>query len=85
MGDQLPLFDKSEIPYNWEKDWQDMPEFSQEDITPIHQIIVSFETYEDVKTFGELLNQKITYKTKSIWFPELDIEKPGNFIYTQEK
>ncbi len=35
------------------------------------QIIVSFETYEDVKEFEKLIGQKLTYKTKQIQWPKL--------------
>jgi len=39
---------------------------------------------EDVKAFAELIGQKITYKTDTLWFPKLNLEKPSNFIYTDE-
>lgn len=78
--DQISMFDeKSEE--SWRKHWKGMPEFNMEDKKPFHQIIVSFESNEDVRKFRELIGQKVTYKTKSIWFPALNLEKPSNFAY----
>lgn len=81
---QINLFDKSDMPYKWEDEWQDMPEFVQEDKTPYQQIIVSFTSEKDVKEFSQLINQKLTYKTKSIWYPKQDIIEPKNFRYENE-
>ena len=71
IENQMNIFDILGIDEDWKKEWQDMPEFIQEDLTPHQQIIVSFESDKDVKDFGLLLNQKLTYKTKSIWFPKM--------------
>ena len=69
---------------DWYIHWKNMPEFIQEDETPFQQIIVSFETKEDVKLFEKLVNQKLTYKTKSLWFPKIDEDKPSDYVYTKE-
>lgn len=50
-------------------EWVGMPDFSNEDKGPKRQLIVSFKDDVDVKAFGELIGQKITDKTRSIWFP----------------
>ena len=55
---------------DYTKEWEGMPEFVQEDNMPHRQIIISFENESDIKQFGELLNQNITNKTKSLWFPK---------------
>lgn len=68
---------------SWRKHWVAMPEFSQEDMQPAQQIIVSFESRADVEAFQKLIGQKLTENTKSIWFPEQDNEKPSKFIYTE--
>jgi len=52
-----------------EKEWVGMPEFVQDKKEPFAKIIVRFETEEDLKKFAELIDQKLTNKTKSIWFP----------------
>jgi len=46
-----------------------MPEFEQEDLTADYQIKVSFLTVQDIQDFGEKIGQKLTEKTRSIWFP----------------
>ncbi len=55
----------------WESEWQGMPEFVQEKQKPFSQIIVRFETQEDLDEFSRLIGQKLTPKTKSIWHPQL--------------
>jgi hypothetical protein len=83
--EKLPsLFNEGEIPEKFSNEWQGMPEFIQEDQTPTQQIIVSFQNQEDVKKFSELIGIKLTYKTKSIWYPELNRIKPSSLIYSQE-
>lgn len=54
---------------SWIKEWQDMPEFIQEKKEPYSQIIVRFETREDLDDFEKIIGQKLTAKTKSIWHP----------------
>lgn len=62
----LPMFD---IDSKWQEEWKDMPEFVQEKQRPFHQLIVRFESQEDYDEFQKLIQQKLTKKTKSIWFP----------------
>ena len=52
-----------------QKHWTDMPEFVQEKKTPFSQIIVRFESEDDLNEFAKIINQKLTPKTKSIWHP----------------
>ena len=58
------LIDPNELEDWWEKHWKDMPEFSQEDLTPVQSIIVHFYTKEDAQDFAELVGSRITSKTK---------------------
>ena len=60
---------------NPQDEWEGMPEFKQEDKTPQKQIIVSFKNEKDMQLFSELIGQKLTNKTKSIWYPKVEIEK----------
>lgn len=62
MSNGNDLFDKH-------PDWVGMPEFVQEKKEPFKELIVRFETEEDYKDFAEVINQKLTVKTKSIWHP----------------
>jgi hypothetical protein len=50
-------------------EWVGMPEFVQQKKTPFKELIVRFETEADYLDFQQLLNQKMTNKTKSIWHP----------------
>lgn len=84
MKDKEPTLFNIEDLEKWKTEWIGMPEFVQEDLDPVQQIMVSFETREDVEKFAELTKQKLTYKTKSIWYPESSKEKPSNFIYIDE-
>ncbi len=80
-NNQLMLFNPEEIPTEWEKEWNDMPDFVYEDKQPYHQIIVSFNNIDDLKKFSRLIGQKITHKTKSIWFPNPNNIKPSDYYY----
>lgn len=65
-------FSNEKEPEWWEEYWQGMPEFIQEDQTSYKSIIVHFENKEDIKKFAKLIDQKITFKTKSVWYPKVD-------------
>ena len=52
-----------------ENHWIDMPEFIQEKKEPFAQIIVRFDSEKDLNEFAEMISQKLTPKTKSIWHP----------------
>jgi len=69
---------------NWEKEWKGMPEFSQEDLTSAVSIIVHFANNEDRDKFADIIGQKLTSKTKSIWFPKLEIDKVINKRYVDK-
>ncbi len=81
---QMNLFDALGSEEDWKREWQGMPEFVQEDAQPFQSVIVHFETKEDRDNFALLIDQRITYKTKSLWVPKLGLDKPSAFIYTNE-
>lgn len=56
----------------WKKHWVGMPEFIQEDNPPYKKLIMSFRNKEDYDAFAKLIDQKLTEKTKSAWYPGLD-------------
>lgn len=68
----------------WKKEWLEMPEFIQEDAQPIKQIIVSFLKKEDIEDFAKLVEQNITENTRSLWYPEVQKERPSNFLWVDE-
>lgn len=55
--------------FDWEKEWVEMPEFVQEKKEPFSKITIRFETEEDLNEFAKKIGQKLTPKTKSIWYP----------------
>jgi len=65
-------------------EWQDMPEFFQEDLTPYRVLNVRFRNEEDVQKFAELMGQKITPKLKTIWFPYAEPRVVAHLRYVDE-
>jgi hypothetical protein len=78
---QVSLFDKGEW---WQEFWKGMPEFIQEDLTPVKTIYVHFETREDMEAFAKLVDQPLTMNTRSIWYPEAEIGRIANKRYIDE-
>ena len=72
------LFDDQ---FDYEKEWQGMPEFVSEDLKSIAAVTVNFLTVEDMNAFSELIGKRITFQTKSILFP---VVKPVKKIYIDE-
>ena len=64
--EQPTLFDCQSI---YDEHWQDMPEFNQERQKPFSKIIVRIASQEDLDSFAKLIGQRLTPKTKSIWYP----------------
>ena len=59
---------------DYEKEWQGMPEFEQEDLSAWKSITVHFDSPENLNNFSELIEQNLTEKTKSIWYPKKERE-----------
>jgi len=76
---QPQLFDMEE------DEWQGMPEFVQEDLSPHRVIYVRFRNDEDVAKFEELMGQKITEKQKTIWFPYAEPRLRAHLRYVDEE
>jgi len=74
--------DKNEL--DAELEWTGMPEFINNDLSPKRQLIVSFKTDEDVQLFARFINQNITDKTKSLWYPEVKDLVQNDKIYSDE-
>ena len=51
--------------------WQGMPDFSQPDGGPFRTIKVHFKDQTAVNTFAELIGQKMTNRTKWVWYPQV--------------
>jgi hypothetical protein len=52
-------------------EWKDMPEFVQGKQEPYAQMIIRFRNQQDLDEFSEMIGQKLTVKTKSLWHPSL--------------
>jgi hypothetical protein len=75
------LFDE---PTEWQKEWKDMPEYIQEDLTSFRKIVIHFKSQEDVNAFAKLIGQKITPKQPSLWYPPHEIRRYANKRYVDE-
>ena len=53
-------------------EWRGMPEYNQPNNTAFRQIVVEFDNDKEVEAFAELLEQSVTEKTKSLWYPPRD-------------
>lgn len=67
--------------HDWKEHWRGTLQFNQENKKPIQKITVSFECEADVEKFAELTGYKITKKTKSIWFPFREKDKPREYAW----
>jgi hypothetical protein len=61
-----------------------MPEFIQKKREPFSKIIIRFETEEDLKRFSDIIGQKLTQKTKSIWYPYKSHWGNGRSVWIDE-
>lgn len=56
----------------WRRHWKHMPDFKNDANPPYKKLIVHFRNEEDYNDFASRLEQLMTIKTKSIWYPALD-------------
>lgn len=71
-------------PFDPNAEWQGMPEFHQEDKTAWKSLIVNFSSIDDLQSFSELIGQSLTEKTRSIWYPQAEIERYADKRYIDE-
>lgn len=70
--------------HDWKAEWVGMPEFVQEPDKPYQTLTVRFRNAEDVQAFAELIGQRITPLTKSLWVPVLVRGVHGRKRYVAE-
>ena len=58
-----------------EKEWHGMPEFSHVSKEPVKQLVITFDTEEQYNEFQKLIDQPLSDKTQSVWWPKAEIEK----------
>lgn len=75
------LFDPGKA---WENEWVDMPEYRHKDLTPKRSVLVHFASKADVDAFADLVGQRITPQTRSLWFPPAPIGLMSDRIYIDE-
>lgn len=56
-------------------EWNGMPEFQQDDQRAFRSIIVHFKDQAALDLFAKTTKQKISDKTKSFWYPEIEITR----------
>ena len=67
-----------------ENEWRGMPEFNQPNNGAYRQVIVSFEDEAGIAEFFRLIKQSYTDKTKSVWFPDREMNRLQDlFIYDE--
>lgn len=62
-------------------EWKGMPEFKNEDIGAYRHIIVNFTCEENIQAFAKLIGQSLTDKARSIWFPQVPVDKNTDMRY----
>jgi hypothetical protein len=70
--------------FDWKREWQDMPEFVQEDLMPYRVLNIRFRNEEDVQEFAKLMEQVITPKQKTLWFPYAAPRRAAHLRYADE-
>ena len=78
------LFGNDEEGFDWRREWVGMPEFHQDDLTPHRVIYVRFRNDEDVQEFAKLMQQRITPKQKTIWFPFAEPRRTQHLRWVDE-
>ena len=72
------LFEVEEVEIDtdhWTQHWKGMPEYKQDDNGPWKTIKMHFRNEEDFKEFSKLTGNNLSKKTKSAWYPKLEITK----------
>lgn len=79
----------SQFSYKWEKEWQGMPEFIQDDLIPFKTISIYFKDELSVKIFSKLVGQIITKdigkSIRSIWYPKVLVDSWSKRRYIDKK
>jgi hypothetical protein len=58
---------------DWEKAWIGMPDFRMENLQSWQSIVVHFANLQDREKFEQIVGQRITHSTRSIWHPKAEI------------
>lgn len=69
---------------SWKKHWVGMPEFKNDKEVPHKQLKINFRNEEDYQKFAKLIDQNLSEKTKSIWFPYMPKEQNSLMRWVEE-
>ncbi len=81
---QLTFGYYSEVKELWKKEWQGMPEYEHENLEPWKTLYVHFEDRKAMDNFSKLVEQSLTSRTRSIWYPEAEIGRFAGKAYVDE-
>ena len=76
--------DANALPFEGENPadhWKGLPEFENENDPNFKSVILHFKTEEDLESYSELTGQKITEKTRSIYYPPRENEDKMDKVY----
>jgi hypothetical protein len=65
-------------------EWEGMPEFVSEDQGSWSHVVVHFANEEDQQKFATLIEQPMTEKTRSLWYPRAEIVRITDKEYVGE-
>lgn len=66
-------------------EWRGMPEYQQADLTSARKIIVHFTREADVVNFAALVKQRISDRTRFIWYPAVEIDDGDGRRYIKQQ
>ncbi len=78
IEEQASLFEKGE---GWDEEWQGMPEFIQEDLSPFASVKINFKTREDMEDFFKIIGQDMVISSRSIWHPKSKYAELKKLLY----
>ena len=67
------------------EEWVDMPEFDQQDKTAFRTLIIHFKNEEVLNDFLKVTDQKITEKTRFLWYPKIEIDRMSDKQYVSDE
>jgi hypothetical protein len=71
---QNTLFADMAVPmHSWEDEWDGMPEYTSEQISPYHEVKVCLRNEADLRAFAILLGQNIKKSTKYVYYPQMPL------------
>lgn len=83
-SDLSSFIDDDSVSELWQDHWKGMPEFEQENKKPYKKLNVCFQSKEDFIEFRNLMEQPITEKTKTIWYPAFEREANSLFSWVED-